>query len=60
MFSSSGITNDKGLFETKYIIPDNSKRETLTITINPENENASSSKILQVFTLGNIPSDGGP
>jgi len=60
MFSSKGITNDKGLFETKYLIPDNSKRETLTITINAENDNSMSSKILQVFTLGNIPTDGGP
>jgi len=59
-FSSTGITNDKGLFETKYLIPDNSKRETLTITIDAENDNSISSKILQVFTLGNIPSDGGP
>jgi len=59
IFSSTGITNDKGLFETKYLIPDNSKRETLTITINAENDNSISSKILQVFTLGNIPSDGG-
>lgn len=60
IFSSVGITNDKGLFETKYLIPDNSKRETLTITINAENENSITSKILQVFTLGNIPNDGGP
>jgi len=60
IFSSTGITNDKGLFETKYLIPDNSKRETLTITINAENDDSMSSKILQVFTLGNIPSDGGP
>jgi hypothetical protein len=59
-FSSDGITNDKGLFETKYLIPDNSKRETLTVTINAENESSSSSKILQAFVLGNIPSDGGP
>ena len=59
VFSSNGITNDKGLFETKYTIPDNSKRETLTITINAENDNSISSKILQVFTLGNISSDGG-
>ena len=60
VFSASGITNDKGIFETKYLIPDNSKRETLTITINAENKNSYSSKIFQVFTLGNIPSDGGP
>ena len=55
IFSSEGITNDKGLFETKYLIPDNSKRETLTITINAENENSSSSKILQIFSLGARP-----
>jgi len=60
MFSSDGITNDKGLVESKYLVPDNSNRETLTVTISAENENSSSSKILQVFTLGNIPSDGGP
>ena len=60
VFSSNGITNDKGLFEINYLIPDNSKRETLTVTINAENENSSSSKILQVFALGNIPSDGSP
>ncbi|MBC8516471.1 MAG: hypothetical protein ISR81_02990 [Nitrosopumilus sp.] len=60
IFSSIGITNDKGSFETKYMIPDNSKRETLTITINAEDENSSSTKILQTFALGNIPADGGP
>ena len=58
IFTATGITNDKGLFETKYLIPDNSKRETLTITINAENDNSSTSKILQMFSLGNIPSDG--
>lgn len=58
IFSSSGITNDKGLFETKYQIPDNSKRETLTITIIAENENSASSKMLQAFALGNISIDG--
>ena len=60
VFSSNGITNDKGLFGINYLIPDNSKRETLTATINAENKNSSSSKILQVFALGNIPSDGSP
>jgi hypothetical protein len=60
VFSSIGITDDKGLFETKYLVPDNSKRETLTISINAENENSSSSKILQAFVLGNIPTDGSP
>jgi hypothetical protein len=57
VFSSNGITNDMGLFETKYLIPDNSKIETLTVAINAENENSSSSKILQAFALGNIPTD---
>lgn len=60
VFSSIGITDDRGLFETKYLVPDNSKRETLTISINAENENSSSSKILQAFVLGNIPTDGSP
>jgi len=60
IFSSVGVSNDKGLFETKYLIPDNSKRETLTITINAENNNSSSSKIFQVFTLGNIQNSNSP
>ena len=60
IFSSVGISNNKGLFETKYLIPDNSKRETLTITINAENDNSSSSKIFQVFTLGNIQNSNSP
>ena len=59
VFSSNGTTNDKGLFETKYLVPENSKRETLTIVISAENDNSSSSKILQSFILGNIPTDGG-
>jgi len=57
IFSSNGITDDIGLFETKYLIPDNSKRETYTISINAENDESSSSKIFQVFALGNIPTD---
>ena len=60
VFSSNGVTNDRGLFETKYLIPDNFKRETLSMTINAENDNSSSSKIFQVFTLGNIPSSNSP
>jgi len=58
-YSSSGITNNKGFFETEFLIPENSIRETLTITINAENENSKSSKILQLFSLGRIP-DGSP
>jgi len=58
-YSSSGITNNKGFFETEFLIPENSIRETLTVTINAENENSKSSKILQMFSLGRIP-DGSP
>jgi len=57
-YSTSGITNDKGLLEIEFYIPENSKRETLTVTINAENENSKSSKILQVFSLGAEPDDG--
>ena len=58
VYSSNGITNNNGLYEMEYLIPENSKRETLTVTINAENENSKSSKILQVFSLGRAPSDG--
>jgi len=51
-YSTNGITNDKGLLEIEFYIPENSKRETLTVTINAENENSKSSKILQIFSLG--------
>jgi len=57
-YSTSGITNDKGLLEIEFYIPENSKRETLTVTINAENENSKSSKILQVFSLGAEPEGG--
>ncbi len=58
IFFSNGITNENGLFQTEYFIPENSKRETLTVTITAENENSKSSKLLQVFSLGE-PSDDG-
>jgi len=54
-YSTSGITNDKGLLEIEFYITENSKRETLTVTINAENENSKSSKILQIFSLGEPP-----
>jgi len=57
-YSTDGITNDKGFLEIEFYIPENSKRETLTVTINAENENSKSSKILQMFSLGRAPSDG--
>ena len=59
IFTVEGITNDKGLFETKYLIPDNSKIETLQITINAEKDNSQSSKILQAFSLGNLSLNNG-
>ena len=51
-YSSSGITDDKGGFTTEFLIPENSNRGTLTITISAENENSESSKVLQIFNLG--------
>jgi phosphatidate phosphatase APP1 len=57
-YSVNGVTNDKGFFTTEFLIPENSQRQTLTITINAKNENSKSSKILQVFSLGQIPDDG--
>ena len=58
VYSSNGITNYRGLYDMEYLIPENSKREILIVTINAENENSKSSKILQVFSLGREPSDG--
>lgn len=58
IYSISGITNNKGLFETEFFIPENSKKETLEVTINVENENSESSKTLQMFTLGKVTSAG--
>jgi hypothetical protein len=57
-YSTDGVINDKEILEIEFYIPENSKRETLTVTINAENENSKSSKILQIFSLGRAPSDG--
>jgi hypothetical protein len=51
-FSTNGTTNDSGFYETKFWIPDNYRRDTLTVTIDAENENSESSKILKVSTRG--------
>ena len=51
-FSSNGTTDEKGFFETRFWIPDNYKRDSLTATIDAENENSKSSKILQMYTIG--------
>ena len=57
-YSSNGTTNNFGFFEIEFWIPDNYKRDTLIVTIDAENENSKSSKILQVFTSGNQKTDG--
>ncbi|KFM19983.1 hypothetical protein AAA799P11_00287 [Marine Group I thaumarchaeote SCGC AAA799-P11] len=54
-YSTNGITNNKGFFETEFYIPERYPQETLTVTINAEDNDSKSSKILQVFTLGAIP-----
>ncbi len=57
-FSSNGTTDKKGFFETRFWIPDNYRIDTLTVTIDAENENSKSSKILQIFTFGNLKTGG--
>ena len=52
-YSSNGISSKFGFYETKFWIPDNYKRSEFSVTIDAENENSKSSKILQLFTLGN-------
>jgi hypothetical protein len=49
-YSINGINNNRGFFSTEFLIPKNSQRQILTVTINVENENSKSSKILQVFS----------
>ena len=39
----------------KFFIPENSKNETLIITINAENDNSKASKTLHIFNLGKVP-----
>ncbi|ABX12726.1 hypothetical protein [Nitrosopumilus maritimus] len=56
--SANGITNDRGLFETEFYIPERYPRENLTVTITAEDNDSRSSKLLQMFTLGETPSDG--
>lgn len=51
-FSTNGTTNDSGFYETKFWIPDNYRRDTLTVTVDAENENSESSKIFKVSTIG--------
>lgn len=44
------VRNYNVLFETEFWIPENSKK-TLTVTLNAENKNSKSSRILQIFSL---------
>ena len=56
--SANGITNDDGLFNTEFYIPERYPRENLMVTITAEDSDSKSSKTLQMFTLGETPSDG--
>ncbi len=56
IFSGEGTTNENGLFEIGFINPVD-KVNTYTVTINAENENSMSTKILQIFNLGASPKD---
>lgn len=58
IYSSEGLTNQFGFYETEFWIPDNYPRDTLTMTINAEKNNSESTKILQINTLGNFQSSG--
>lgn len=58
VFSSNGITNKNGLYQTEFFIPENSKRETLIVTITAENNDSESSRVLQIFSLGQQSDDG--
>ncbi|MDX1372998.1 MAG: hypothetical protein R3321_11035 [Nitrososphaeraceae archaeon] len=55
VYSSEGITNERGFYNTQFLVPDRSKIETLIVTINAEDKNSKSSKLLQIFTLGAQP-----
>ena len=54
-YSTTGVTDEKGMFETEFYIPERYPKETLTVTINATDNDSESSKILQIFTLGAIP-----
>jgi len=56
IFSGEGTTNENGLFEIGFINPVD-KVNTYAVTINAENENSMSTKILQIFNLGTSPKD---
>lgn len=57
-YSHVGTTNDKGLLEIQFPIPENYPEQTFEVIINAENENSKSSKTLQIFGLGEKSDDG--
>ncbi|WP_297472216.1 hypothetical protein [Nitrosopumilus sp.] len=58
VFSSNGITDKNGLYQTEFFIPENFKRQTLIVTITAENNDSKSSRVLQIFSLGQQSDDG--
>jgi hypothetical protein len=57
-YSSSENTDDKGLLEIQFPIPENYPKQTFEVTVNAENENSKSSKTFQIFSLGEESDDG--
>ena len=55
-YSIDGITNDNGLLEIEFFVPTYTVGEFI-VTINAENENSKTSKILQIFS-SSTPVDG--
>ena len=57
-YSVAGITNEEGLYEVDFSIPERYPQETMTITINAEMRIQNHQKILQMFTLGDTSPKG--
>ncbi|WP_428324218.1 hypothetical protein [Nitrosopumilus sp.] len=57
-YSTTGITNDEGLFGVNFSIPEKYPQETMIITIKADDEDSESSRILQMFTLGDTSPKG--
>lgn len=58
-YSIDGITNDKGLLEIEFFVPEFTIG-VFTVTINAENENSKTSKILQIFSSSEPSHDTSP
>ena len=56
--SFDGMTNERGFYHAEFLIPDNQPKETLIAHITVQNEISKSSKILEIFNLGQEPDDG--